>query len=135
MSLKNVGHGLNFSKKIFSIKYSINWTGIKIRTTLPDIKESVFLISSLEHDYAINFRIYHQSTSSIKSAMAKRGKIRGRVKYKSLKILRTKFFGYVGTKKSIFDNFVKVIFVAKIEIVNTSFNCQNKILYINSIHS
>ena len=35
--------------------------------------------------------------------------------------------------KSIFDDFLKVILIAKIEIVNTSFNCQNKILYIRNL--
>ena len=38
----------------------------------------------------INFSIYHQPTSSIKPAMDKKGKKRGRVKYKNLKMSSTK---------------------------------------------
>ena len=40
---------------------------------------------------------------------------------------------YFGTIKSIFDNFLQVVLMAKIEIVDTSFNCQNKILYIKNL--
>ena len=53
--------------------------------------------------------------------MAKKGKKKGTGKYKSFKNLQDKrnFFGAI---KSIFDNFLKVILMAKIEIVDTSFN-------------
>ena len=40
--------------------------------------------------------------------MAKKGKKRGRGKYRSLKILETK--GVFGTIKSVFDNFLKALF-------------------------
>ena len=79
----------------------------------------------------LTLQIYHQSTS-IKSAMAKKGKKRRRGKYKSLKISRTKG-GFFCIIKSIFDNFLKVILMAKIEIMDTSFNCQNKTLYIKNL--
>ena len=49
--------------------------------------------------------------------MVKKGKKRGRRKYKSFKILRTKVFFLV--KKNIFDNFLKVILLVRIEIVDT----------------
>ena len=51
-------------------------------------------------------------------------------KFENLEDKRKSF----GTIKSIFDNFSKVIFnKAYLEIVDTSFNCQNKILYIKTL--
>ena len=47
--------------------------------TSPDIKESVLFFNPVsEHDDTINFRTYHQSIFSIKSAIAKNEKKRGR---------------------------------------------------------
>ena len=70
-------------------------------------KESAFSKSFLGHIDLINFSIYYQSTSSIKPAKAKKGKKRGRMKYKK-KCRGEKLL--FGKRKSIFDNFMKVLF-------------------------
>ena len=71
-----------------------------------------------------------QLISSVKSAMAKKGKKRGRGKYIKLNNLEDKK-SLFGTIKSIFDIFKSFILMAKIEIVDTSFNCHNKIFFIH----
>ena len=63
--------------------------------------------------------------------MAKKGK-EGKREVQKFENLEDKRI-FFSTMKSIFDNFLKVILMVKIEIVDTSFNCQNKILCIKNL--
>ena len=40
---------------------------------------------------------------------------------------------FFGKTKNIFDNFLSFILISKIKIVETSFNCHNKISYIKNL--
>ena len=62
--------------------------------------------------------------------MAKKGKIRGVQKSENLED-KTSFFGK--TKKHFLKLFQSLILMAKIKIVDTSFNCHNKISHIKNL--